>query len=176
MSAQCADFTPDELGQALALRASGKATDPILSLQGRWFDYPKLSPESQRELVVSTLGARDPYLLNAVGSTIGQKVVDGQAIVEFDGERFGGVATAADYRAAWSLVACYFGEDCTVSADVTTLCVFDGQCFSNRAALLQAQYAGREAEFDRVVNLSARLTEAVRSSAAERFFTPASRR
>jgi hypothetical protein len=176
MSSQCADFTPQELGQDLTLRASGRSTDPILKLQMQWFDYRKLSPEAQRELITSTLAARDPYLFNAIGSTINQKVVDGQVIVAFDGQRFGGLASEADYRAAWSLVACNFGEDCAISSDITALCVFEGQCFSSRENLLRAQFDGRKSDFDRVVALSRRLTDAVRSGAAERFLMPVSER
>lgn len=176
MSAQCADFTADELGQAHSLRANGRAQDPLLKLQGQWFEYRRLSEQHQRALVLSTLAARDPYLLNAVGTTIGQQVVDGQAVVHFDGERFGGLASASDYKAAWSLVACRFGEDCSMSADVTTTCVFEGECYPSRQSLLRASFAGREAEFDRVVEVAGRLTDAVRRGQADRFFpTGASR-
>jgi len=170
MVSQCSDFTPEELQQASSLRSSGKDRDPILALFFKGFEYSRMSMADQRSLSKSILLARDPYLLHAAGVGIGRVVVDGLWVVFFDGEKFGGVVDAQSYRDAWSLVPCNFGEDCELSSDVVIACVFEGTCHRNRLELLRSSYSGRETEFQGVIRLAAKLTEAVTSGEVDRFF------
>lgn len=170
LTAQCRDFTVAELGQAMSLRASGKWSDPILQLQGRWFEYSRLTDDQRVELVSATLAAKDPYLLHWLGPRIGQQQHNGETIVYFNNQRFGGLETAADWWAAWSLVPCQFGEDCSASSDLTQLCVFDATCYPDRQALVRSKFAGREAEFNKVLTVAASLSDAVERGEARRFF------